>query len=301
MEIDERGSFSAAAAALGTVQSNVSARIARLERELDASLVDRAIGPAHRGGRVGRRARAADPRRGRRRRRRRRGAPTPRWRAPSGIGVIGTVGSVARPPAARRRARAPSPRRAAHRRGDVDAPSSRSSPSGQLDLAVVTLPLQVEALSDDATSSTRTSSSSCRPATRSRACPRRSSSPSSARSTCCCPSRARRCATSSTRPPRRRASSCTPLIELDGLRTLASLAFDGYGPALLPATAVPRHLRDRFSLGAGARPRASPRRDRGAAPRPARRARRERCARCSRSSSPPARCREGLHAAVPLG
>ena len=37
-------------------------------------------------------------------------------------------------------------------------------------------------------------------------------------------------------------------IELDGLRTIASLVFDGYGPAILPATAVPKHLRARFAL-----------------------------------------------------
>ncbi|HLK46287.1 MAG TPA: LysR family transcriptional regulator, partial [Acidimicrobiales bacterium] len=44
VEIEEHGSFSSAAVALGTVQSNVSARIARLERELDATLVDRGSG-----------------------------------------------------------------------------------------------------------------------------------------------------------------------------------------------------------------------------------------------------------------
>jgi DNA-binding transcriptional LysR family regulator len=37
-----------------------------------------------------------------------------------------------------------------------------------------------------------------------------------------------------------------PSMELDGLRMIASLTFDGYGPALLPATAVPGHVRDRF-------------------------------------------------------
>ena len=42
--IADHGSFSAAARALGTVQSNVSAHIARLEKELGASLVDRASG-----------------------------------------------------------------------------------------------------------------------------------------------------------------------------------------------------------------------------------------------------------------
>ena len=37
-----------------------------------------------------------------------------------------------------------------------------------------------------------------------------------------------------------------PLIELDGLRTIASLTFDGYGPSILPATMLSRHLRDNF-------------------------------------------------------
>jgi DNA-binding transcriptional LysR family regulator len=37
-----------------------------------------------------------------------------------------------------------------------------------------------------------------------------------------------------------------PLIELDGLRTIASLTFDGYGPSILPATMLSRHLHDTF-------------------------------------------------------
>ncbi len=39
-----------------------------------------------------------------------------------------------------------------------------------------------------------------------------------------------------------------PAMELDGVRLIASLAFDGCGPAILPATAVPGHLRGRFSV-----------------------------------------------------
>ncbi len=39
-----------------------------------------------------------------------------------------------------------------------------------------------------------------------------------------------------------------PLAEFDGVRLLASLTFEGYGPAVLPATAVPPHLRSRFRL-----------------------------------------------------
>src|SRR5579863_7900895 len=44
MAVAEHGSFSAAADSLGTVQSNISALVARLEREVGASLVDRAAG-----------------------------------------------------------------------------------------------------------------------------------------------------------------------------------------------------------------------------------------------------------------
>lgn len=39
-----------------------------------------------------------------------------------------------------------------------------------------------------------------------------------------------------------------PIIEVDGVRLLASLAFDGHGPALLPATAVPEFLRSQVRL-----------------------------------------------------
>ena len=44
LAVAEHGSFSAAARALHTVQSNVSTHVARLERELDATLVDRSTG-----------------------------------------------------------------------------------------------------------------------------------------------------------------------------------------------------------------------------------------------------------------
>jgi DNA-binding transcriptional LysR family regulator len=39
-----------------------------------------------------------------------------------------------------------------------------------------------------------------------------------------------------------------PVAEIDGLRLIASLAFEGYGPAILPATAVPGFLANRFRL-----------------------------------------------------
>jgi DNA-binding transcriptional LysR family regulator len=39
-----------------------------------------------------------------------------------------------------------------------------------------------------------------------------------------------------------------PSMELDGVRMIAALVFDGYGPAVLPATVVPGHLRERFAV-----------------------------------------------------
>jgi DNA-binding transcriptional LysR family regulator len=36
------------------------------------------------------------------------------------------------------------------------------------------------------------------------------------------------------------------VIELDGLRTIASMTFDGHGPSILPATMLSPHLQDRF-------------------------------------------------------
>ena len=47
------------------------------------------------------------------------------------------------------------------------------------------------------------------------------------------------------------ASSGTTLLaraEVDGTRLIATLTFEGWGPAILPATAVPDYLRDRWAL-----------------------------------------------------
>lgn len=40
----------------------------------------------------------------------------------------------------------------------------------------------------------------------------------------------------------------TPSAEVDGTRLIATLTFEGWGPAILPATAVPSYLRDRWAL-----------------------------------------------------
>lgn len=56
-----------------------------------------------------------------------------------------------------------------------------------------------------------------------------------------------------------------PRAEVDGTRLIASLTFEGYGPAILPATAVPRYLLDRWAI---VRVREIPRRLIGVAQRP---------------------------------
>jgi LysR family hydrogen peroxide-inducible transcriptional activator len=38
----------------------------------------------------------------------------------------------------------------------------------------------------------------------------------------------------------------SPSAQIDGLRLIATLTFEGYGPAILPATAIPTYLRTRF-------------------------------------------------------
>lgn len=45
---------------------------------------------------------------------------------------------------------------------------------------------------------------------------------------------------------RRADVTLRPRAELDGVRLIASLVFEGYGPAILPASAVPAHLRPSF-------------------------------------------------------
>jgi len=244
VEIEERGSFSAAAAALGTVQSNVSTRIARLERELDAPLVDRASGRlTDEGASVAVRAKrilaevdaaAADV-----------VALRSEVVGTVGIGVIGTVGrwlvpqlldvvSVRHPHVALR---------------IVEGTSSTLEPqlaTGQLDLAVVTLPLHVETLStthlfdEDLVLVVPSSHPLAQ-------VPAPIDFQALEGVELLLPLSGTALRDELDEAAAAAGITLVPRIELDGLRTLASLVFDGYGPALLPATAVPRHLRDRFT------------------------------------------------------
>jgi DNA-binding transcriptional LysR family regulator len=246
VEIEERGSFSAAAEALGTVQSNVSTRIARLEHELGTTLVERGSGRLTlQGSTVATRARrilaevdaaVADV-----------ASSATEVAGAVGIGVIGTTGRWLVPlllGAVRDR----HPRVALR---IVEGTSSTLEPQlsvGQLDLAVVTLPvardlpLVTTPLFDEDLVLVVPIG---HPLTR-RASPIDFDALASLDLLLPLSGTALRDELDAA--ARRAGVELRPAVELDGLRTLASLAFDGYGPAILPATAVPRHLRDRFAL-----------------------------------------------------
>ena len=240
--IADTGSFSAAATTIGTVQSNVSAHIARLERELDVQLVDRASGRLTEEGEVvvGRARRimnelsdmVADVT-----------ALRQEVVGTVRLGMIGTTGRWLVPQLFDLlRDRHP------HIHLNVAEGSSAQLElqlgSGQLDLAVVTFPLSgdevmvVELFDEDLVLvvprdhplAEEASIPLARLADMDLLLPP--------------PGTALRAEIDSAVVPARVA--LRPIMELDGVRTIASLAFDGYGPAILPATAVPGHLRERF-------------------------------------------------------
>ena len=247
--IADHGSFSAAASALGTVQSNISGRIARLESELDATLVDRARGELTLDGElVAARARRvlseleslvtdvlsahAEV------------AGTVR------VGMIGTTGRWLIPPTfAALRDRYP---RIVLR--VTEGTTTTLEPQlllGQLDFAILTLPVQAPELAvtplfeeklvlvvpiDHPLSLAYPAGSELLPI----------SVLADLEMLLPLPGTALREEIDEALGDA--ASSLTPALELDGLRTLASLVFDGYGPGIMPATAVPEHMRSSFRL-----------------------------------------------------
>jgi LysR family hydrogen peroxide-inducible transcriptional activator len=244
MAIADTGSFSSAAASIGTVQSNVSAHVARLERELEVQLVDRASGRLTEEGQVvierARRvmnelaAMVADV-----------AALREEVVGTVRLGVIGTTGRWLVPQLFDLlRVRHP------HVYLNVAEGSSlqleQQLASGQLDLAVVTFPLSgdevmaAELFDEDLVvvlpSGHPLSNEPSLPLERLPELELLLPAPGTAL----------RAEIDSAAGPARVA--LRPAMELDGVRLIASLAFDGYGPAILPATAVPGHLRGRFSV-----------------------------------------------------
>ncbi len=243
--IADSGSFSAAAAALGTVQSNVSAHVARLERELEVTLVDRSTGRLTEEGRVvvvrARRMMAeldaliADV-----------VAMRQEVRGNVRLGVIGTTGQWLVPHLfAALRARHPQIRLTVT--DGTNTTLEAQLVSGQLDVAVVTLPVHSDELSTSAlfqedlvlvlradhplhdapTPVPLGDLAGLDLLLPAPGTPLRDELDAAARAA---------------------GVTLHPSMELDGLRMIASLTFDGHGPSILPATGVPPHVSDQFGL-----------------------------------------------------
>ena len=249
--IADHGSFSGAAAALGTVQSNVSGRIARLERELDATLVDRSSGAlTEEGVLVVGRARhilgeleaiLADVVAAR-------SEVTGTVRA----GIIGTAGRWLLPQLFEVLQR-DHPRVRLLVTEGTTASLEPQLLLGQLDFAVLNTPihtpeLAVEPLFEEDLVLVL-------PTEHPLALSHRQGRGSSALRLAELEGLEMLLPLSGTslRDEIDRAFAAvnvTPevALELDGLRTLASLCFDGHGPAILPATAVPDSMRAQFRL-----------------------------------------------------
>lgn len=246
--IADHGSFSAAAVAIGTVQSNVSAHVARLERELDVVLVERSSGRLTAEGLVvvgrGRRmmgeleAMVSDV-----------AAMREDVSGTVRVGMIGTTGRWLVPQlfSAVREQHPGVLLRV------TDGTSNSLEPqliSGQLDLAVVTLPVPSEELSAAALfeEDLMLVVPMDHPLAERKGDDGAAALPLSVLDNLSLllpmPGTALRDEIDAAAEPA--GITLRPSMELDGVRMIASLTFDGYGPAILPATAIPRHLRDRF-------------------------------------------------------
>ncbi len=241
--IADQGSFSGAAAALGTVQSNISSRIAKLEAELGAELVERASGRLSETGEVVvARARrilselAAV------------GADVSELRADiRGQVVLGMIGTAGRwiVPLLLEATREAYPHVSLR---IVEGANSTLIPqlvSGTLDLATLASPV----LSSELSLSELFEEDLVVVAELGHPLAQRQRALTLAEL-----AEFELILPLEGTPIRReidaacRAAGVTlrPLIEMDGLRTLASLTFDGHGPAILPASLLTARLRDSF-------------------------------------------------------
>jgi len=258
--IADTGSFSAAAEAIGTVQSNVSAHVARLERELDVVLVDRASGRLTEEGEVvvarARRmmdeldAMVYDV-----------GAMRHDVSGTVRVGMIGTTGRWLVPQLfVKLQERHPRIRMTV-----ADGTSATLEPrlvSGQLDLAVLTMPVSGDDLSASplfdedlvlvvpvdhplAKRMPLATDGVIEGEVEARA-PLPLTALADLELLLPLPGTALRDEIDAAMRPS--GVLLRPSMELDGLRMIASLTFDGHGPAILPATAVPANQRERFRL-----------------------------------------------------
>jgi DNA-binding transcriptional LysR family regulator len=244
LAVADQGSFTAAADALGTVQSNVSAHIARLEREVGAVLVDRSTGQlTEEGDAVAARARRVSVELE---------AVVGDLAAlhdeVAGTVRIGMVGTVARwlAPHLLQTAAARHPKLYLV---VVDGISTALEPqlaTGQLDLAVVNPPAPSADLSftplfdEDLVLVVRADDPLAKRGALALA--------ELAGLDLLLPLPGTSFRDELDQAVRPQGITLTPRAELDGVRLIASLTFDGHGPAILPATAVPEYLRRDWRL-----------------------------------------------------
>jgi LysR family transcriptional regulator, hydrogen peroxide-inducible genes activator len=236
--IEDHGSFSAAAKALFTVQSNVSAHIARLERELGVVLVDRSRGRlTEEGAAVAARARAvqheldglyADL--------------AFRGKEIVGEAHLGVIGTTARwlVPQVLTALRSAYPR---VRAIIVESPTTTLLPqlaAGQLDAAVVNLPVDepdftIEPIFEEDMLLLVTTGDPL--AGRSEV-----SLAELADHRLLLPAPGTSLRQEIDAEAAREGIELEPLAEIDGVRLLTSLALDGFGATIVPATALPGWL-----------------------------------------------------------
>lgn len=241
--IADHGSFSAAAKNLGTVQSNVSAHISRLEKHLGAPLVDRASGALTPEGDVvlGRARRILDELDDIE------GEIHSLGGKAAGECRIGTIGTTARwlmPPLLNQVSRAHAEVRVTVVEGATSSLLPRVA-AGELDAAVVHLPVSEPGLDSKELFAEDLLLLAHR------------KHPLADRTTITLAELAEHpillapLGTAHRRIVDRAAAargvSLKTQAEIDGVRLMTSLAFDGYGPAIVPASAIPVWLSGEFT------------------------------------------------------
>jgi len=243
VSIAENGSFSRAADALGTVQSNISNRVARLEAELGTELVNRATGTLTESGEIvverawriliELRAIASDV-----------SELNADISGQVTLGMIGTAGRWIVPLLLENLRLRFSKINLRISEGTNSALEPRLV-NGQLDLAVLAWPVMADELTevDLFTEDLVVIAHRDHPLAQ-------LSGPlpftTLAQHDILLPMRGTPIRREIDEAARQAGVELIALIELDGLRTIASMTFDGHGPSILPATMLSPHLRANF-------------------------------------------------------
>lgn len=241
--IADHGTFSAAADVLGTVQSNISNRVARLEAELGTELVDRATGALSESGEVvverarrvlhEVRAIASDV-----------SELRSDIRGEVNLGMIGTAGRWV-VPLLLEALRTNFPHVTLRISEGTNSALEPRLVNGQLDLAVLAWPVISPELSerDLFTEDLVVIAHRDHPLNR-------EAKPLSfeiiSHYDVLLPLRGTPIRREIDEASRQAGIELNAIVELDGLRTIASMTFDGHGPSILPATMLSPHLRANF-------------------------------------------------------